>query len=565
MRKKYGFLFIFLVLTIAMMSIVTATEVNDTTVATSTQTAPVVQDNMANSPTITEDTKESIVDENVIADAGDKQVKEIIKQDNKVFKDNIKTDINSSETTTVNITTQAEFKKYFTIMSNNAYMGKGITNTSNNLVLNVKYVPNNVNMLSFDENSQKFQNLSLVIDGNGCGALTDVGFKISTNFKTVTLQNFDSTITQSYSNNDYLTLTGTNGTYIIRNVSIDVQKRDLTTYVFKVEKQSIIENCNLKACLCECNINWDSYPYLPDCIGLYVTSKSVIRNNHIEILVTGNNGGSYYSSFAVFLGTSGITFVNNTLISTNCTDDSGYSYGLVIRSSDNVILDNHIYITSHTYTAGIHLELATFKNNIVQGNYINVTSSYGKAPWGNIAVAYGINLLDFQYTGSIFSTGGNHPNNNTFKENIIVGSAAQIYGVEMYGGYNNNFTDNNITLFGRTCMGIGVIGANTITSNNNIYVLGEHNLTEGTADYLKAKTTGLYTYYTESGIVFKDNTIYSENGPGIIIENACNVVAENNNIITEGHDYTIALEGTSAANNVINNILEARDFSCLLF
>ena len=538
------------------MSVVSATDTNDTTHVTS----EVSQDNMADTHGITHEISEekTIQDDNsyVVKDNYEDRrvIQNITKKDKR--EENIKTEVAEDNITFVNVTS-SNFKQYFTVMSNVAYMGKGITSTNTSLILNVKYVPSNVYMFSFDENGAKFQNLNLVVDGNGCSALTNVGFKVSTNFKTFTLQNFDSVITESYTKSDYLTLTGSEGTYVVRNVSIDVQKRDLATYVFRVEKKSLIENCNLKACLSECVINWDAYPYAPDCIGLYVKSVSELRNNHIEILVTGNNGGDRYSSFAAFLGTSGITFVNNTLISTNCTDDSGYSYGLVVRSSNNIITDNKIYITSHSYTAGIHLEMATFKNNLIKNNYINVTSSWGNAPWGNIAVAYGINMLDFQYTGNLFNMGGNHPNNNTIIQNNITGSAAQIYGVEMYGGYNNNISENNITLFARTAMGIGIIGANTIANNNNIIVIGEHNNTEGTADYLKAKTAGLYTYLTNTGIEFKNNTVYSENAPGIIIENSQNSIIEDNYVISEGHDYSVSLSGSN--NTVINNILEARN------
>ncbi|MEE3324347.1 MAG: Ig-like domain repeat protein [Methanosphaera sp.] len=553
--KKNKCLFIFLLLTLALMSIVSATDTNDTTHIT----GEVSQDVMLETQEITQETSgTTILDDNsnVIKENNeDKQaIQNITKKDKTDEK--VKTESNGDNVTVVNVTS-SNFKQYFTVMSNVAYMGKGITSTNNTLILNVKYVPNNVYTFSLDENSNKFQNLSLVIDGQGCNALTNVGFRLSTNFKTVVLQNFNSTITESYTKSDYLTLTGTNGTYIIRNMTIDVQKPDLTTYVFRVEKESLIENCNLKACLSECTINWDAYPYLPDCIGFYVKTQAEIRNNNIEILITGNNGGSYYSSFAAFLGTSGITFVNNTIISTNCTDDSGYSYGLVVRSSNNIIKDNKIYITSHTYTAGIHLEMATFKNNIIEGNYINVTSSYGNAPWGNIAVAYAINMLDFQYTGNLFGVGGNHPNNNSIIRNILVGEAAQIYGVEMFGGYNNNISENNITLYGRTCMGIGIIGANITSNNNNIVVIGEHNQTEGTADYLKAKTTGLYSYLSDTGIEFKNNTIYSENAPGIILEKVSNVVVQNNSIYSEGHDYTVEVDGNN--NIVTDNILEARN------
>ena len=554
--KKNKYLFIFLIISFALMSVVSATDTNDTTHVTS----EVSQDNMADTQEITHEISEKniIQDDNSYVVKDNDEDKRVIQNITKKDKreENIKTEVAGDNVTFVNVTS-SNFKQYFTVMSNVAYMGKGITSTNNSLILNVKYVPSNVYMFSFDENSDKFQNLNLLVDGNGCSALTNVGFKVSTNFKTFTLQNFDSVITESYTKSDYLTLTGTNGTYVVRNVSIDVQKRDLTTYVFRVEKKSLIENCNLKACLSECVINWDAYPYAPDCIGLYVKSVSELRNNHIEILVTGNSGGDYYSSFAAFLGTSGITFVNNTLISTNCTDDSGYSYGLVVRSSNNIITDNKIYITSHTYTAGIHLEMATFKNNLIKNNYINVTSSWGNAPWGNIAVAYAINMLDFQYMGNVFSMGGSHPNNNTIIQNNITGSAAQIYGVEMYGGYNNNISENNITLFARTAMGIGIIGANTIANNNNIVVLGEHNLTEGTADYLKAKTAGLYTYLTNTGIEFKNNTVYSENAPGIIIESSQNTIIEDNYVISEGHDYSVSLSGSNIT--VINNILEARN------
>ena len=121
-----------------------------------------------------------------------------------------------------------------------------------------------------------------------------------------------------------------------------------------------------------------------------------------------------------------------------------------------------------------------------------MTSSWGNAPWGNFAVAYALQMLDFNYNGGLFNDGGNHPNNNSYINNTLVGSAGQIYAIEIYGTCNTILSGNKINITGRTPMGIGVIGTNITISDNYVINNGTHNSSEGTADYLEALNVGLY-------------------------------------------------------------------------
>ncbi|RAP53736.1 MAG: hypothetical protein BZ137_05845, partial [Methanosphaera sp. rholeuAM130] len=324
-------------------------------------------------------------------------------------------------------------------------------------------------------------------------------------------------------------------------------------YLINILGNTLIENSFIRGRFVETNIDWETGPKTPDAYGIRIYSKDcLLRNNTIEIISSGHSSGTHYSLFGIYLMNLNTTLTNNTIVMHNAT---GYAYGIVVRGSNNTISHNNITISSQTYSAGVNLEMVRFQNNMVNNNHVNVTASYGSAPWGNAGVAYGLEMLDFNYNGGAYSSSGNHPYNNSFVNNTIVGSAGQIYGIEIYGTGNTNLIGNTINITGRTPMGIGVIGANITIADNNIINNGTHNRSEPTADYLEAINTGLYTSFTSEVIVMKNNTITSINGRGILVKASNNANILNNTINVVGHDY--AVEVTNSSNlNGINNTIE---------
>lgn len=452
----------------------------------------------------------------------------------------------------VNIT-QRNYKNYFSVMGKQMFIGNGIINSNNSLVLNMQYFPNDINILSLDENSGKFLNRTLTITSDRNLALTNVEVYLASNFKTLTLENFNVTYTNEYMDNDYFTISDNVQHCVLRNVSIDMDKDGVASgYLVNILGNTLIENSFIRGRFVETFIDWETGPKTPDAYGIRVYARDcVLRNNTIEIISSGHIVGTHYSLFGIYLMNYNTTLTNNTIFMHNAT---GYAYGIMVRSSNNTISHNNISISSQTYSAGVDLEMVRFQNNMVNNNHVNVTASYGKAPWGNAGVAYGLEMLDFSYGGGAYSSSGEHPYNNSFVNNTIVGSAGQIYGIEIYGTSDTNLSGNTINITGRTPMGIGAIGSNITIADNHIINNGTHNHTEGTADYLEAINTGLYTLFTSEVIVMKNNTITSINGRGILIKSSNNANIVDNTINVVGHDYAVEVTNSSNLNGINNKI-----------
>ena len=477
--------------------------------------------------------------------------------ENNIIKDNLNNNL-TNETVEddpefVNITTE-NIQKYFSLIDNEMYIGNKIISSNKNLTLNIQYFPENINLILLDENNEKFENRTLKIIFDENISLNNVGIDLESNFKVITLENIEITYDNNYSDNTFINIDSYLEKAILKNVTVNLNKEDVTSaIIFNIAKESIVENCNINAKLKETAIGWESGPNIPSALGVYVSASNCILNNNTFNISSSGSTGDYSSLFDVCIKASNTTFTNNNLSLYNGT---GYLYGLVVRGNNNTISLNNINVSSHSYANGVNLEMSNFANNIVNDNNISVTASYGNAPWGNPAVAYAMQMLDFNYHGGTYYSEGDHPNNNSFINNTINGIAGQIYGIEIYGGNNINLSENNINITGRTPMGIGVIGENITIANNNIITNGTYNTSEGTADYLEAINTGIYDYLTTNGINITNNTVATNNGPGIIIKESNNTIITDNIINTSNHDYTIEINGIE--NTVENNTLTSR-------
>ena len=555
---KYNKIFLlFIILLFAFMSIATATNTNDSSITKTLHKdiKKVEHKNLVKDYKLADNKINMERKYQKMANKIRKNVKNITSKNiliNKTSnKKNKKTDTNIEE---VDITPD-NFSKYFRVQQSTVYLGKGISSSENNLTINLQYIPDNVDCLAIEGNNKNYENRTLTVDAKGLPPINNIGLSLENKFKTCTVQNFNVTYDNDYQENSFFSLTG-NGSYVLNNVSINVLKDGIDkSNAVDVQCKALIENCNIRAKLDETGINWGGKA-IPDAMGVSITGdNSIFRNNTLDIVSNGL-GGTYSSLYALYTKGRNITVVSNNI---SLTKVEGYAYAFDSRCIDSFVSDNNITVTAHSYANGITCEKLRFNNNIFKNNYVNVTASYGSSPAGNPAVAYVMQMLDYEYYGGTFIPSGGHPMNNSFINNTLIGSAGQIYGMEIYGTCNTTLSGNYINITGRAPMGMAVCGGNISMSNNDIIINAEHNRTEGTADYFASHGCGLWNGRNSGGgIVMNNNTIITENCTGIYGLQTADLLIENNTIIKKNHDYAIDFDKSN--NNIIRyNKLNARN------
>ena len=272
----------------------------------------------------------------------------------------------------------------------------------------------------------------------------------------------------------------------------------------------------------------------------------MFMNNRIYINATNSTGG-FPTLYAMTIGSP------NSVISNNDIEihGTGWLYAVNAKADYCNITDNTIYVTGTNYTGGIFIE--DYSYCLVDNNTI-ILEAMTERPEGaqTEPVTYGVVLNNYAYHGSTYKEGVGHVINNTITNNKIICTANNMYGIEQFGGDNTTIANNTLNVTGQTAMGIGVIGANTIISGNNVTVNGTHEAGT-TVDYLSAKSTGILsargfnTQITENTI----NSTFS----GILIEGDYDDFISANNIITSG-EYSIKLTSTNTT-TVSDNYLES--------
>ena len=193
-----------------------------------------------------------------------------------------------------------------------------------------------------DENNEKFVNRLLTITSDRNLALTNVEVYLASNFKTLTLENFNVTYNNEYTGSDYFTISDNVQHCVLRNVSIDMDKNNVVNgYLINILGNTLIENSFIRGRFVETIIDWETGPKTPDAYGIRIYSKDcLLRNNTIEIISSGHSSGTHYSLFGIYLMNLNTTLTNNTIVMHNAT---GYAYGIVVRGSNNTISHNNIF------------------------------------------------------------------------------------------------------------------------------------------------------------------------------------------------------------------------------
>ncbi|MEE1117309.1 right-handed parallel beta-helix repeat-containing protein, partial [Methanosphaera sp.] len=446
--------------------------------------------------------------------------------------------------------TEKNFNNYFIYNNGIVRLDKSILLENRDYIYLINYLPYDVNKITIDITDSNFENNSMKFVGRNNNTLTNCALTIDSNIKNITVENFNLIFNENYQLTTFVTVGTRTNLCVLNNISVnvDVEQTGSQSYVLSLNKPTIVENSNITVKCLETNIDWyGPGDKIPTIVPIVVKSSNcLMNNNRIHITSKGHRTESYYSLYGVYIGGDNFIFTNNSICVDNAT---GYAYGFVDRSKNNLILDNFVEVYSEAYSAGINIEGAAIHNNIVKNNRIHLVAGNdtSQAGLGNPSVAYAIEILDYVYNGGPYKNYKNSPKatNNSFINNTITGFARQFYGFEIYGGANTLIENNTINATGSVTMGIGAIGENVTINNNYIEVRGLHNQTEATVDYIVAMTAGIYNFYSSDGIKITNNTLLVEKGKGIKTSECENILIENNLIITEDYAYTLEISGSN--------------------
>ena len=500
----------------------------------------------------------------------DNSIREIEKSNNQKTEENVEIEKNKNiktgdNPTSINITFD-NINQSFDIEDNEIYLNQAILSRSKDITLNIYEIPSNINCLILEDESSEYDDVNLQLIGQN--DLTLYNFKVYINgFNQVTLENIKFEYNPDYTDEKYVQINDLTKKLVMNNVTIIAERNDtvdLTVNVppsdennaitLYINTRALVENCTIYGKLQESMIDWDEGPGIPQQLGVMITSPDVIfKNNNITIYGNGPIAKAYYSTYAVFCNGKNLTFTNNRI---NITNTTGYSYGLVVRSSNNLVSNNNITIESKAYANAIYFARGTIHNNTIRDNYLNVTCTSNKAPWGNYAVVYAIVLEDRNYVGGTYNPNRTTVKHNNIINNTIYANARQTYSIEVFGAINLNITDNKMYNNGTAPMAIGIIGYNSSITGNDITCIGTTNRTDGTVDYIVSRTVGVYAYLSD-GINIMDNKFNMSKGRGIFLTKSNNITITNNMINTTLHDYTIDLNSTNIT--IQYNLLSSRD------
>ena len=460
-------------------------------------------------------------------------------------------------TYTVDITSD-NYHEYFT--------GDNELNDSklqNNTQLKLHSIPKDTHELGIYTDNE---NMNLSITGVNNLTLNNTAVIISSKIKNFKLSNISFNYDESYEEEGFIfieTLNTDTDSYLLENIHINcIQNKPYYTHdIHPLDinaKNVYMNNITIDARLPSNTISYMGQDNKPHSIALNIRGEKITLNNgNIKLVEHDRDIYSTYNTIYALYNEADYFTMTNT--SVNISGEE-YVYAVVSRSSYNNITYNRIICNSTVYSAGINIEGTNIRNNNISHNFINITAGYrqqGTTPNGAEDSAYGVLLLDYSYKGGKYTPNANSIDNNTYTYNTITGSAGNIYAIEVFGGTNTNLSNNNINLTGRTPMGIGAIGENVTINNNQITSEGDTNNTEASADYLKPRTVGVYTYLSSTGIQIDNNTIDTRRGRGIYIEQSNNTMITNNQVHTTKHDYAVEITGQN--NTVEHNFLLSRN------
>ena len=333
---------------------------------------------------------------------------------------------------------------------------------------------------------------------------------------------------------------------------------EYTISAIDLEKNNnTVSNCNINANVPSSYINWGTNNFPVSVVIYSRTTNTTLKNNNITITESqALNPDQHYNTLYGIYVTKNNTIVNNTI---NITGTE-YLYSIQVRGSNNNISNNNINLTSRNYLSGIMMEGAGMSNNTIANNNIIFNGGNRSSDPGTKAEdsVYGISIQNFGYGGYDYTPGTGNVTNNKIINNTITGTGYNVYAFEQFGGDNTTVANNTINLTAHTPMAIGIIGAYSNVTGNNIIVDGADNATYSSADYLKPRTTGIYFAYGQENNAI-NNTINSQNNAGIIIDGETNDIVRYNTVKSLNNTYAVTVTGNN--HQVTDNSLVAKELS----
>ena len=333
---------------------------------------------------------------------------------------------------------------------------------------------------------------------------------------------------------------------------------EYTISAIDLEKNNnTVSNCNINANVPSSYINWGTNNFPVSVVIYSRTTNTTLKNNNITITESqALNPDQHYNTLYGIYVTKNNTIVNNTI---NITGTE-YLYSIQVRGSNNNISNNNINLTSRNYLSGIMMEGAGMSNNTIANNNIIFNGGNRSSDPGTKAEdsVYGISIQNFGYGGYDYTPGTGNVTNNKIINNTITGTGYNVYAFEQFGGDNTTVANNTINLTAHTPMAIGIIGAYSNVTGNNIIVDGADNATYSSADYLKPRTTGIYFAYGQENNAI-NNTINSQNNAGIIIDGETNDIVRYNTVKSLNNTYAVTVTGNN--HQVTDNSLVDKELS----
>ncbi|WP_292472833.1 hypothetical protein, partial [Methanosphaera sp.] len=552
-KRKY-FIF-FIVLLVALMGMASATDADDSTQtdtsytstgSMATDTHENIEANINNEDTYT-------LKDYIVPSSNENNIKSRNNSLNNEQNDNFETDIPPLQKKSIgkvktqsneNITTITDenYNNYMSISSSGKVtLNRDYFVAGKNYTINLTYFPNEANKFEVNFYSNSYKNDNLKIIGNGI-TINDTNFIINKNsFNSIVLEDMVLNYNPDYMG-DYVNVSSVTLNNV--TINVDTQRETFSILLTVSGEKTIVENCTINANLPSTQIDWytPGIPRMPKGVGVWITSNNVTLANNVINVSESNvetvNESYYRSLYGIYSSGSYTTLRNNTFL----LNGTQYSYGIVVRSLNNLICDNNITVISEYYAAGINVEGESINNNLMCNNIINVSAGFGVTDHGNPDVAYACLILDFSCGGENYVASSRSMCNNSYINNTVICDGRQVYGFELWGGVNTTISGNNLTVTGTLPLGIGAIGINTTMENNIIFADGTSNSTEGSADYIKPRTAGIYAFGMKEGNSIKNNTIAVTNGRALRFESAKNMFIENNFLLTEDYAYVIEVD-----------------------
>lgn len=430
------------------------------------------------------------------------------------------------------------------LTNGNSYTNAIITLGSDATFTDASVTFNDNVTLKSDNTKRTLTNLKIVVSGNNV-TINNVIFNHNTT-TTASVTNWvynseseqyvpvttNENIWGTYSNTKVIDVTG-GSNVTINNVDINLAKNQTFT-TMGISVSDLSDNVTINSTNVDVysasqgqtwvedeNHNW--YSILSVSGVVFDNSTNIVFENS-SVNIANTTTDFYYTTMPAITvrnATTNVTIVNNTLKATG----SKYVYGTMM--TDNVynvtVKNNTVDVSGYYYVAGI--DISTAKNSVACKNVISAISenaSSFNAVTGDESLAYGI----------VSDTYGVNNENNIICLNNITLKANTLYGIEVYKGNNVTVCSNKINGNGNKSMGVAFAHTNNSkVINNNITIIGT--------------TTEHHPFYEE---ITPENT-------GILFTNQSNnnIIQGNKIIVTGINDNSaLAINLTNDTGNEVN-------------